>query len=148
MRVVRLEGNDEGKRAYTHMYTAMTRGGEARGIEQIRRVGKILDKLEDIGVKENRIAPDDSGQNVAAWLWRLQDTGGEVWLEDSEHAEITSRMGAVAWLPSAVRDVEKTYDLLDKAPTEDPKKKVAAAIEAAGQQAEAPAPAPVALVEA
>lgn len=147
MRVVRLEGTDAGKRAYTHMYTAMTRGGEARGIEQIRRVGKVLDKMEDIGVKENRIAPDDSGQNVAAWIWRLKDEGGELWLEDAEHAELVTRMGAVNWLPAAVRDVEKTYDLLEKAPTEDPKKKVAEAVaEATAQAADAEAAkAPIAL---
>ncbi len=124
MRVVELQDTEDGKRIYTHLYTAI-RAGEVRGIEQIRRVGKILDKIEAVGVKEQKITKDpESGDNVVGWRWRLADGGGELWLEDAEFSELESRMGQVGWHPDASRAVGKTHDFLTSAPTRDPKPKL------------------------
>lgn len=122
MRVLRLGNSDADKRTFQHLYAAV-RSGEVRGIEQIRRVGKILDKLEAIGVKEHRTQVDPETQEpVAGWRWRLADNGGELWLEDAEFGELQSRMNGVAWHPDAARFVARTFELLDSAPEEDPTK--------------------------
>lgn len=119
MRLVTMEATEDGKRTYTHLYTAI-RAGEVRGIEQIRRVGKIMKKLERLGVKEQRITKDaETNENVLGWRWRMQDDGGALYLEDAEHSELQSRMNQVGWHPDATEFVERTYDLLDKAPTVD-----------------------------
>lgn len=108
MRVLRLDGSDESKRAFLHMHAAM-HATECRGIEQLRRVGKIIDKLEAIG------ALVEEG-------WQLATEGGALWLEAAEHAEVQARMGATPWLPAHARFVARTFELLNEAKEEDPGK--------------------------
>lgn len=116
MRVVTFEATDEGKQAFVHLLVAMgSNGGDVRGIEQIRRLGKMLDKIEALGTKESTEV-----EGVTREGWRLRESGGELWLEGDEYAELTRRMAQVEWLAGAARTVAKSFDLLEKAPERDP----------------------------
>lgn len=118
MRVVKLEDSDDGKKAFKHLHVA-TRAGQVSGIEQIRRVGKILDKLEAIGTKELvPVADPETGEKQDGWRWSLQAGGGELRLEDAEYQELKQRFNAVQWHPDAARAVDKTFALLEAAPDE------------------------------
>lgn len=112
MRVIRLEDTDEGKRAFVHLYSGV-RAKPVEGIDQIRLVGKILDKMETVGVTR--------GEGEKQY-WELAPGGGELWLDDAQFKELSARMNAAKWPPDAARFVAKTFDLLAAAREEDPTK--------------------------
>jgi hypothetical protein len=112
MRVIRLDGSEDAKRAFVQLFTAV-RSQPVEGIEQIRRVGKIMDKLEAVAIS--------SGEGEQQG-WQLAPDGGDIWLESAEFNEVRSRMIATKWAPDHARALAKTFDLLDSAPEEDPSK--------------------------
>lgn len=118
MRVVKLEDTKEGQDSFRHLHIAVS-AGEVKGIEQIRRVGKILDKLEAIGAKELvQVTDPETKKTSDGWRWNLQAGGGELRLEDAEYQELRARFDAIPWLPHAVRAVAKTFALIEAAPDE------------------------------
>lgn len=122
MRVLRLDGSDESKRAFLHLHAAM-HATEVKGIEQIKRVGKIVDKLEAIGVERTVTEQDQrTGADVERKRWQLAGEGGALWLEDAEFDELRARMNGTQWLPGAARYVARTFEMLDAAKEEDPSK--------------------------
>lgn len=112
MRVIKLDGSDEAKRLFVVLYTA-ARSGTVEGIDQIRRVGKIMDKLEAAAVSQGE------GDTQS---WELLPAGAEIWLEGNEFTELRNRVSTTKWRPDAVRTVAKAIDLLDAAPEQDPGK--------------------------
>lgn len=122
MRVIRLDNSDQAKRAFVHLYSGM-RSKPVEGFDQVRMVGKIIDKIEAVGVL--------TGEGDAA-QWELAPDGGEIWLEDAQYKELRVRMNAAKWPTDYARFVTKTFDLLDNAPEEEPGKPriVADAVEA------------------
>lgn len=128
MRVLRLDGSDEAKRAFAHMYQAVL-AHECQGLEQLRRVSKIMDKLEAIGTKRTAV---EGGQTLDRW--QLQEGGGVLWLEDAEYNELSSRLERTNWLPQAARYVSRTVEMLEAAPVEAPY------VEPKPAEPEAPAP--------
>lgn len=133
MRVLRFTDSDESKRAYNH-FDAALRGADVKGIEQIRRVGKMLDKFEGIGEKKTTTMPEPgTGKPQEVYFWKLLEAGGEVWLDSQEHGELMHRMGNVEWRPEHARFVAASFDMLEKAPEEDPAK-----LKAEAQSAPAP----------
>lgn len=112
MRVIRLDGSEEAKRVFVHLFTGV-RAKPVEGIDQIRLVGKIIDKIEAVGVRKGE------GQTET---WELQPEGGEIWLEGAEFAELWARLNAAKWTPDAARFVARTFDLLEATKDEDPSK--------------------------
>lgn len=121
MRVLRLDGSEAAKRAFAHFYSAL-RSKAVEGIDQIRRVGKIMDKLEGIGEKVEATVPDESGRLVKTTAWQLSADGGEVWLDSQEYEELRARMGTTQWLPDHARFVAASFELLEGAAEEEPGK--------------------------
>jgi hypothetical protein len=110
MRVLRLDGSEASKRAFVHLFVAL-RSRPVEGIDQIRLVGKLMDKLEAIG--ETVGVGADTG-------WQLRDSGGELWLEGPQYAELRARMQAHKWPAETARYVAATFDLIDNAPEQEP----------------------------
>lgn len=112
MRVIRLDGSEQGKRSFVHLFSAV-RSQPVAGIDQIRVVGKLMDKIEAVGVKTGEAESEQ---------WQLAPGGGEIWLEGPQFAELRARLNAAKWPPDAARFVAKTFDLVENAPEEEPGK--------------------------
>lgn len=112
MRVIRLDGSEKSKELFVILFQA-ARSGAVEGIEQIRRVGKIMDKLEAAAVTE--------GEGDAQ-TWQLAPDGAEIWLEGAEFNELKNRITAAKWLPNVARTVAQAFDLVESAAEEDPSK--------------------------
>jgi len=112
MRVIRLDGSDVSKQAWVHIFQAM-RAGSAEGNDQVRRVGKMLDKIEAAGVSKG----EGDGQT-----WELKDGGAEIWLEGAEWNELKNQLATVKWPKALSREVIHTLDIVEGAKEEDPSK--------------------------
>lgn len=110
MRVIKLDGSEDSKRVFVILFTA-ARSGTVEGIEQIRRVGKLMDKLEAAATSEGE------GHKQT---WQLNPEGAEIWLESAEFTELNSRLTATPWEPTAARIVARAFDVLEAASEEDP----------------------------
>lgn len=137
MRVLRFTDDEVGIGHFQVLGFAMFLA-PGQGRDQVKRLNRIEEKLKEIGVSEMVKRPDPrTGEEQEQVSWKLAGPG-EVWLEDAEFSECVVRMGQVEWPPQLRKKSEAAWDFLDAAPTEDPKKAVAEALEKAKDQ---PAPA-------
>lgn len=106
MKVLDFTG-PEAKERYDLLYEGLI--GTPRGLEapsETRVIGKILDKLEAIGVSEKK--------NGAATF--VLNGGGEVELEDAEHKLMSDCLSEVRWRTAGARKATSAMEWFNAAP--------------------------------
>lgn len=123
MRVIRLDGSEKSQGHYSHFWAAI-RARDFKGAEKAATLGGIVKALRAIGHQvEVKIRHPETGEMVPGTYWKLNDDGGEMWLEKDEHAELLDRLeNAVEWKADAADVAQETFAVLRDAPTEDPRK--------------------------
>lgn len=115
MRYLSFElGKDD--KQYHMIYDALTTRQNGYNTSEGRTVGKVFDKLEELGT------PESTG-NDRLTLYKLIKTG-VVALEDAEHSLVQEVFKATRWPGTFVRDAIKVEDLINTAPTTPPVEEV------------------------
>lgn len=123
MRVLVFEGNEQGATRFQFLYTGLLRGtpqGGLRGLEQMRRAAKILEKLEAVSevvrhpADQNRVLYyGDTGDVVR----QLIESGGQVELADEEFDMLRSHFENAPQTAGAAKAYVDTADFLSTSPT-------------------------------